>query len=107
MKAILLTLISIIVFCLPAPASAAGIKGGRAACLSKDAFDEIMIAAARKDKPGFKHMLESGQCVISKAGLKVSIMETSFLEGFAKVRAYFEGRGITFWTSLENIELED
>lgn len=79
------------------------LKGGYAACLTKEAFDNITTAIVKNDHRGTKYYLDAGLCVIPKAGLPISILDTSFFTGTAKVRVYLGKKSFDLWTVMENI----
>jgi hypothetical protein len=80
---------------------AAEIKGGYAACLTEELFDQITQAAVRKDERGWNYLIGNG-CIIPKSGISVSILKTTWT-GKAKVRAYVGNDTIILWTNIENI----
>ena len=81
-------------------ANAASLKGGYWACVSEDLFDQIGMAAVKKDKNAVKYLIKNG-CFGPKAGISISILDTSW--GTAKVRAYVGNQAIVLWTNTENI----
>ena len=81
-------------------ANAASLKGGYWACLSNDLFDQINTAGAKEDTKAIEYLLKNG-CLVAKAGIQVSILDTSW--GTAKVRAYVGDRAFVLWTNTENI----
>ncbi len=81
-------------------ANAASLKGGYWACVSEDLFDQIGMAAVKKDKNAVKYLMNNG-CIVAKAGIPISILDTSW--GTAKVRAYVGNQAIVLWTNTENI----
>ena len=86
---------------LPAYSQPATLKGGFAACVSEELFDQLAEAAVSEDKNAWNYLLGNG-CIITKAGLSISVLDTSWT-GTAKVRAYVGGQAIVLWTNIENI----
>jgi len=72
-------------------ANAASLKGGYWACVSEDLFDQIGMAAVKKDKNAVKYLIKNG-CFGPKAGIPISVLNTSW--GTAKVRAYVGNQAI-------------
>ena len=98
MKAIILAIS--FVSLLSGIANADSIKGGYGACVSEDLFDQLTTAAVKKDQRALDYLLKNG-CVITKAGIPISILEISW--GTAKVRAYVGDTAIILWTNTENV----
>ena len=78
------------------------LKGGYAACTSKNLFNEISMASANKDTLQIGHLLSSGNCVLTKAGVRFSYIEGAGL-GVAKIRVYDGADSIILYTNHENI----
>lgn len=93
--------LAIIILGLSFPAAADSFKGERIACLSEDLFDQALTAAAQKDERAWAYLMKNG-CVIPRAGIKVSILDSTWT-GKVKVRAYIGERAWTLWTTIENI----
>lgn len=77
------------------------LKGGYGACISEDLFDQFSSAAVKKDERAFQYLLKNG-CIITKAGIQVSVLDTSW--GKAKIRAYVGDNAVVLWTNTENIQ---
>lgn len=77
------------------------LKGGYGACTSKDSFEEFTTAIHNKDEKLLDFLLEE-DCFITKAGIKISILDRSFT-GTAKVRAYINEESFILYTYNENI----
>jgi hypothetical protein len=82
-------------------AQAESLKGEYGACLSEDLFDQLTSAAVKKDERAFQYLLKNG-CIITKAGIQISVLDTSW--GKAKVRAYVGDSAVVLWTNTENIQ---
>ncbi len=93
--------LAVIICGLAFSAGADSLKGGRIACLTEDEFEQAITAAARKDERAWAYLLQNG-CLIPKAGIKISILDTTWT-GTAKVRAYFGEDAWILWTTVENI----
>lgn len=79
-------------------------KAGYPLCLTEDLFDEMVQALARGDDNQFDYLSGNG-CVITKSGLKFSVIDTSW--GTAKVRVYLPGKktdSIVGWTNIEAVK---
>ena len=100
MKALIPTILFLLV---TATAQAATLKGGPVACLTEDLFDQAIQAVVSKDERAFKYLLDNG-CIITKAGVPVSVLDRGLFSGKVKVRAYFGGnKTFVLWTTVENI----
>ena len=78
------------------------LKGGYFACTSKALFDEIITAAVNKDKLAMGHLLSKG-CVLTKSGVKMSIIDLDIFSGTTKIRAYTGGNSVILYTNTENV----
>jgi hypothetical protein len=78
------------------------LKGGFGACISEDLFDQFVSAAVKKDERGLQYLLQNG-CIITKAGIEVSVLDTTW-SGKAKVRAYVGNSAMVLWTNIENVK---
>lgn len=76
--------------------------GGYVACLSEDLFNQITATVVNKDDYGFAYLLKHG-CIITKKGTRISVLDRSIWNGWAKVRAYTGDASVVLWTNLENI----
>jgi len=76
------------------------LKGGYYACTTESKFDEIISAVVAKDNLAIGHLLSHG-CVLTKSGVRVSIIDFGF--GTSKVRAYTGDEAIIIYTNTENI----
>ena len=90
-------------FFIASASFADSLKGGYAACLNEESFDGITTAIAKNDKRGTQYYLDAGFCIIPKAGLPISILDTSFFTGTVKVRVYLGKKTFDLWTVLENV----
>lgn len=82
-------------------ATADTLKGGEIMCLSKDLYDEIMLAVVKKDETAFDHLLKLG-CAFSKAGVKFSLLEVTWT-GAVRIRIYTGDTSLIVWTSPANV----
>lgn len=86
-------------------ASADQLKGGEPLCVSRERLTEFFSSLANKDERQFKYLLNNG-CVISKAGIPASVIET-YWDGTVKARVYQDnGKGDIVYTNVENIVKE-
>lgn len=85
-------------------ANAEELVGGYGACTTKELFDEFITAVVKKDETALNYLTQHG-CIITKAGIKVSVLDTTWT-GTAKVRAYTpDGQNSAIlWTNTENIK---
>ena len=79
------------------------LKGGYAACISQDLFDQFVTVASTNDENGINFLLKNG-CVITKKGLKFSLLDRGFT-GWAKIRVYAGDKSFVLWTYNENLNL--
>ena len=86
----------------PVFAAAETLKGGYGACVSEELFNQLTQTIVRKDEKGMEYLLKNG-CVITKAGISVSILDTTWT-GMTKVRAYVGDKALILWTNTENIQ---
>lgn len=100
-------LIALLILGLALPTSADEFRGGGAACLKEELYDQIITAASRRDEQAWSYLLKNG-CIIARAGIKVSILDVSWT-GKVKVRAYSPSSDVAeiFWTNLSNIKRDD
>lgn len=77
------------------------LKGGYGACTNEAAFDEFTTAVYNKDEKLLDYLLRE-DCFITKAGIKISILDRSFT-GTTKVRAYVGEDSFILYTYNENI----
>lgn len=84
------------------PAHSATTKGGYFACVTREAWDELSQHIARKDRRGADYLVEKKLCLVTKGGVEVSVLESSW--GTAKVRVYFGNTSAVVWTNTENIQ---
>jgi uncharacterized membrane protein len=94
-------LISTIFFLVIPNAQAAQLKGGYWACISEEMFDEVTMAEYKGDKNAVHYLSKNG-CVITKAGIEISILDAGW--GTTKVRAYSGDTAVILWTNTENIQ---
>jgi len=100
MKKVVFSLIAVVAF--TTTVQAASLKGGYGACISEDLFDQFISASVKKDERAFQYLLKNG-CIITKAGIEVSVLDTTWT-GTAKVRAYVGDSAVILWTNTENIQ---
>ncbi len=77
------------------------LKGGYAACVSEELFDQIISALVRKDDRGYQYLLGHG-CIVTKAGIPVSVLDRTWT-GTIKIRAYVNNKSVVLWTNTENV----
>jgi hypothetical protein len=80
------------------------LKGGYGACISEDYFDQFAMAYVNKDNNGVNYLLKNEKCIITKSGLKFSLLDRSFT-GTAKIRVYVGNDAFILWTYNENLNL--
>lgn len=86
---------------LPLSAQARQFNGnGQPACLTENLLDQIIDAAVSRNNAGVQYLLGNG-CVVPRAGIQVSVIDTKILRGKAKVRAFIDGRPVELWTTIE------
>lgn len=86
---------------LPVSAQARQFNGsGQPACLTENLLDQIIDAAVSRNTAGIEYLLNNG-CVVPRAGIQVSVIDTKIFSGKAKVRAFIDGRPIELWTTIE------
>ncbi len=78
------------------------LKGGYYACTSEALFDEIITATVNKDTRTKAHLLTKG-CVLTKSGVKMSIIDLGIFNGTTKVRAYSGSDSVILYTNTENV----
>ena len=100
MKKVIFLLVLLLVFNITAHAET--LKGGYAACVSEDLWDQFGTAAAKNDERGMKCLLGKG-CIITKAGIEISVLDRTWT-GTMKVRAYVGDEAIILWTNTENLK---
>ncbi len=87
---------------LSGSANAATLKGGQLCCITEQDFDELLEMAARGDRPGVDHLVNSGRCFISKEGIRISVLKSSW--GKVKLRAYVKGGTLVFWAQPQIVQ---
>lgn len=107
MKKILYLVITIILF---STGQAFAIKATTVengiACLSKESLQEMQQFSISKDQDNFTAYIQSGKCIIMKAGLDVTVIDPPGMFGGMTT---FIFKGIKFWTfkhSLNNYRTE-
>ncbi len=85
----------------PQPNREKTFKGGYGACVTEELFDQLIDAAVKDDERAINYLLNNG-CIMTKAGIPVSVLDTSW--GTAKVRAYVDDQAVVLWTNTENIQ---
>lgn len=73
--------------------------GGYLACLSEQWLDDIITFAVSKDTASVNAYMESGKCIVVKAGLKVTLTDA----GWTVHEFVFQG--VRFWTPVEGLKL--
>ena len=91
----------LILFVFAGPAAAESTKGGYAACVSEDLFNQVISAITKKDERGFQYLMDNG-CVMLQGGLALSVLDRSWT-GVAKIRVYSGNDAMIVWTNTENI----
>jgi len=81
------------------------LKGGYPACTSKKDLSDFSMAGVKKDYRMMNYLVESGNCVITKKGIKIDILDSSIFSGNAKVRVWIGKTPVEVWTNIENIEI--
>jgi hypothetical protein len=76
------------------------LKGGYMACISEELFDQISLAGAKRDFESIRYLLDNG-CLVTKTGLKISVLERGFTT--AKIRVISGKNAVVLWTATENI----
>lgn len=71
-------------------------KGGDAACLTKDLYDQFLDAAVQNDRRAAEYLMDNG-CLILRAGLPASVLDLGFM-GWAQVRIYTDEGAVTLFT---------
>ncbi len=100
--------ILMVVFLLPllvdAQANAATTKGGHAACLTKQWYEDMIQFVAQGDRASFNAYIEARRCVVVKAGLRVSVVEWPGMFGGTAAFVY---QGVKLWTAREALDYLD
>ncbi len=78
------------------------LKGGYFACTTEALFDEIITAAVNKDNLAIGHLMSKG-CVLTKKGVRISIIDLGIFSGITKIRAYGGNNSIVMYTNTENV----
>lgn len=55
------------------------IKTGMFGCISEDLLNEALGYAAKRDNASLRPLFASGQCVILRAGARVSVVDAGFM----------------------------
>ena len=81
--------------------------GGGFACLTESGHDELMKAINAKNYSWAQSMLDGGQCIRMKNGLRATIKDYGML-GLSEIYLHplGGGRPITVWTVNENFKTE-
>ncbi len=87
----------LLLFAVSMSAQAETFKKGYGACITEDLYDQFVSAAVDKDNRALKYLVGNG-CVITKAGIPVSIIDSKWT-GKVKVRAYVGDGAIVVWTN--------
>jgi hypothetical protein len=85
-----------------APAHSATLEEGVFACVTKEAWKELVQHIIRKDERGADYLRKQNLCIITKPGIEVSILESRW--GTAKVRAYAGDASVVLWTDTKSIK---
>jgi len=91
----------LILFALAGPVTAETTKGGYAACVSEDLFNQVISAITKEDERGFQYLMNNG-CVMLQSGLSLSVLDRTWT-GTAKIRVYLGNDAMIVWTNTENI----
>ena len=78
------------------------LKGGYFACTSESLFSEMTSAVVAKDNYAIGHLMAKG-CVLTKEGVRFSIIDLGIFSGVTKIRAYTDDNSIIMYTNTENI----
>ena len=81
---------------------AAELKGGYGACVTEELFEQLTSAMVSNDENSIDHLLNNG-CIVTKSGIKITVLDNSLLSGVSKVRAYVGNNEVILWTDRENI----
>lgn len=76
-------------------------KGGHVACQKKEWLDDMIKFVVAEDMASFKAYVDSGKCLVLKAGLRVTVTDPPGIFGGT---AGFTFQGIKFWTVREGLE---
>ena len=71
-------------------------------CFKKQSFEDLKTAIYNDDSVGYKYLMQS-ECISSKAGIKISVLDTSFFGNYAKIRLYSKRITIVGWTFLKQV----
>jgi hypothetical protein len=93
--------IFMIVVSMQEQAMSATTKGGHAACLKKEWYDNMVSFVVAKDKASFQTYVDSKKCIILKKGLHVTVTESPGMFGGT---AGFIFQGVNFWTARGALE---
>ena len=77
-------------------------KSNYTACISKDLFNTMSTYVMQEDRAAYRRVIESGDCILTKAGVEVYIQDWSW--GVCEVRP--AGQNLTVWIAQEGIELK-
>jgi hypothetical protein len=75
--------------------------GGHFACTTEDYFDDILQFAIAKDYASAEAYQSQGKCVVLKAGLRVTVMDTTWTG-----KLQFVYQGLKMWTVMEAVTLD-
>ena len=82
------------------------LKGGSAACTSKEHLHELMLAVGKNDERAFTYLLKKG-CIIAKPGIEISILDVDWT-GKVKIRAYLsDSDSIVLFTNSGSVQRAD
>jgi len=85
-------------------ANAGSLKGGYPACMTEELYNQILSAIVKENDREFQYLLKTG-CVMTKAGLKVTVLERNW-DGMSRVRIFLGDGAVVVWTSSENVVRE-
>ncbi|MBZ5486896.1 hypothetical protein HW452_05090 [Halomonas aquamarina] len=101
MKRSIMIVMAVAIMVISSNAHARQFNGsGQPACLTENMLDQIIDAAVSRNTAGIEYMLNNG-CVVPRAGIQVSVVDTKILRGKVKVRAFIGGRPVELWTTIE------
>ena len=72
---------------------------GQAAALTEELLDKAISYAVAKDLVALQKLIDQGQVIIWKDGVKVEVLDTKIFSGTAQVRPF--GEDFELWTVLE------
>lgn len=90
---------------IPSLAKSQTLKENTVACPSKELFDELTEAAARRDRDHFKWLAQN-ECIFTNREMKIAIIDQG-ITGWVKIRLFYsEGESLVLWTFIESVKWE-